>query len=239
MSLFELRGTMSRVRRAGVGLGFLGVLLLLSGCLPSPSAWVGSGPRVAVAGDSEIYQLEHDAFNDAQHHMTDAFVAAAYRVSVSSLIGATTRDLAGFAQSSASTAGWPHPGPRITVTALGVNDMRIDTTTGQPSTPFATAKANYTAYLNAVDAAGSRCDVLVEIPNTTPWGLNQTGPTWNAFLASTAASRVAVVVPWAGMVAQHPEYLLADGVHQTALGKAAYLEAILGAVGQCAAQSGQ
>jgi hypothetical protein len=111
-------------------LGFLAVLLLLSGCLPSPSAWVGSGPYVAVAGDSEIYQLEHDALNDAQHHMTDAFVAAAFTVSVSSLIGAKTGDLDRFVQSSPSTAGWPDPGPQITVTALGVNDMHIDTTTG-------------------------------------------------------------------------------------------------------------
>ena len=167
--------------------------------------------------------------------MTDAFVAAAYTVSVYSLIGAKTEDLAGFVQSSPSTAGWPDPGPQITVTALGVNDMRIDTTTAQASTPVATAKANFTAYLNAVDAAGSQCDVLVEIPNTTPWGLNQSGASWNAFLASEAGSRVAVVVPWAGMVAQHPEYLQADGVHQTAIGKAAYLTAMLDAVEQCAA----
>jgi hypothetical protein len=226
---------MSRAHRLGVGLGVLAVLLLLSGCLPSPSAWVGSGPYVAVVGDSEIYQLEHDALNDAQHHMTDAFVAAGYTVSVSSMIGATTGDLAGFVQSSPSTAGWPDPGPHITVTALGVNDVHTDTTTGRPSTPVATAKANYTAYLNAVDAAGGQCDVLVEIPNTMPWGLNQTGPLWNAFLASVAESRVAVVVPWSGMVAQHPEYLSADGVHQTPIGKAAYLAAILDAVGQCAA----
>jgi len=229
------RSSRSWYKYVCAGLGFLAVLLLLSGCLPAPSAWVGSGPRVAVAGDSLIYQLEHDAMNDAQHHMTDAFVAADYTVSTSTLIGASTGDLAGFVQSSPSTAGWPGPGPHITVTALGVNDMHIDTTTGQPSTPVATAKANYTAYLNAVDAAGSQCDVLVEIPNTTPWGLNQTGPSWNAFLASAAGSRVAVVVPWAGTVAQHPEYLDAGGVHQTALGKAAYLAAILGAVEQCAA----
>jgi hypothetical protein len=229
------RSSRSWYRRICAGLGFLAVLLLLSGCLPSPSAWVGSGPHVAVAGDSEIYNLEHDALGDAQHHMTDAFVAAGYTVSVSSFTGASTGDLAGFVKASPSTAGWPAPGPRIAVTALGVNDMRINTTTGQPYTPVATAEANYTAYLNAVDAAGSQCDVLVEIPTTTPWGLNQTGPVWNAFLASAARSRVAVVVPWAGMVAQHPEYVVADGVHQTATGEVAYLLAILGAVGQCAA----
>jgi hypothetical protein len=124
------RSSDSWYKRVCAGLGFLGVLLLLSGCLPSPSAWVGSGPYVAVAGDSEIYQLGHDALNDAQHHMTDAFVAAAFTVSVSSLIGAKTGDLDRFVQSSPSTAGWPDPGPQITVTALGVNDMHIDTTTG-------------------------------------------------------------------------------------------------------------
>jgi hypothetical protein len=167
--------------------------------------------------------------------MTDTFVTAGYTVSVSSFVGASTGDLAGFVKSSPSTAGWPDPGAQVTVTVLGVNDMHIDTTTGQPSTPVATAEANYKAYLNAVDAAGSQCDVLVEIPTTTPWGLNQTGPVWNAFLASAAGSRVAVVVPWAGMVAQHPEYVVADGVHETAIGKAAYLAAIRGAVGQCAA----
>jgi len=236
MGRMSRRAPRSWYKRVCAGLGFLAVLLLLSGCLPAPSAWVGSGPHVAVAGDSQVYWLEHDALDDAQHHMTDAFVAASYTVSVSSLPGAKTVDLAEFVQSSSPpTAGWPDPGPQITVTALGVNDMRIDTTTGQPYTPVATAEANYTAYLNAVDAAGSKCDVLVEIPDTTPWGLNQTGPLWNAFLASAAASRVAVVVPWASTVAQHPEYLQDDGVHQTATGKTAYLAAILGAVGQCAA----
>jgi hypothetical protein len=235
MGRTSLHSSRSWYKRVVAGLGFLAVLLLLSGCLPSPSAWVGSGPYVAVAGDSEIYELEHDALNDAQHHMTDAFVAAGYTESLSSMIGASTGDLAGFVKSSPSTAGWPDSGPQITVTALGVNDMHVDTTTGQPSTPVATAEANYTAYLNAVDAGGSKCDVLVEIPTTTPWGLNQTGPSWNAFLASAAGSRVAVVVPWAAMVAQHPEYVVADGAHQTAIGKAAYLAAILDAVGQCAA----
>src|SRR5262245_798711 len=230
------RSSRSWYKHVGAGLCFLAVLLLLSGCLPAPSAWVGSGPYVAVAGDSQIYGLEHDALNDAQHHVTDAFVASGYEVSVSTLIGAATGDLAGFVQSSPSTAGWPDPGPQITVTALGVNNIHIDTTTAPPSTPGATAEVNLTAYLNAVDAAGSKCDVLVEIPATTPWGLDRTGPSWNAFLASAAANRVAVVVPWAGIVAQHPEYL-SDGVHQTATGKAAYLAAILDAVRQCAAHT--
>src|SRR5262245_2270267 len=117
------RGTM-------LGLSLLACPLLAS-CLPAPSAWVGSGDHVAVAGDSQIYMLEHDGLSDEQRHMTNAFDSAGYRLSTSSMIGARTSDLAFFVQGSPLTAGWPDPAPQITVTALGVNDMRVSDATGQ------------------------------------------------------------------------------------------------------------
>jgi len=220
-----------------VGLSLFAGSLIVSGCLARPTPWVGSGLRVGVAGDSEIYQLEHDTLNDSQHHLTDALVVAGFQVSTADVIGASTNDLAALLNHAPETAGWPVPAPQITVTALGVNDMHIDADTGQPHTPVAAAQANLTAYLDQVDAAGSRCDALVEIPETTPWGLDGTGPVWNAFLASTAETHVVVVVPWASTVAQHPEYVRSDGVHQTTAGKTAYLAAILAAVRNCAAQT--
>jgi len=211
-----------------------GGVVLISACLPQPSLWTGSGLRVAVVGDSQIYMLQHDKFGDAEQNMTDALVASGYEVSTSDMIGAKATDLPPFMAPSLDTAGWPATGPQIAVTALGVNDMHVDPTTEQSMTPISIAEFDYGVYLNFVDAAGSRCDVLVQIPETTPWGLNQTGAVWNAFLSSIASQSTAVVVPWASTVAQHPEYLGPDGVHQTAAGKVAYLGAITSALNTCA-----
>jgi lysophospholipase L1-like esterase len=219
-------------RRGAFAAIVIAVALVAAGCLPTPSAWTGSGTHVAFVGDSITYNTEHDALNDTNHHLTDALVTSGYAVSSSDMIGANSTDLAGL-------AAWPAPGASIVSIEIGTNDMHA--TNGQPATPYATAEANYNTYLTAQNAAGVRCVVLVEISETTPWGLDVTGPVWNAFLASVAALRPAGstdIVPWAEQTAAHPEYLGSDGVHPTAAGKVALIDDITQAMNTCAANAG-
>ena len=106
-------------------------------------------------------------------------------MSTSNEIGAKTADLAAF-EASTPKAGFPTPGAQVSVTVLGVNDMHAESA-GVSSVPYATAKANYAAWLDALAIAGVGCHVLVEIPETTPWGLDQTGPPWNALFTARRA----------------------------------------------------
>jgi hypothetical protein len=185
-----------------------------------------------VVGDSEIFQLEHVSGFDAYHLMTDQLVAAGYRATSSSMIGATTTDL--FELMSTQGGGWPSPGPQILVTALGVNDRRINPSTGVSVVPLETSVATLELYL---DATAAQCDVLMETPETTPWGLNVTAPAWNDELARIAAERNGVVVDWSAAVAANPNYVNPyDQVHQTGDGKQAYYAMIASAVGECAAR---
>lgn len=203
--------------------------VIVAGCLPSPSLWVGSGVRVGVVGDSIVYVTEHDTYKDANHHLTDALVAAGYAVSASDKIGATTTDLG-------TLPPWPTPGAEIVSIELGTNDMDATTTPGQPSVAYAIAEANYNAYLVSLDAAGVRCVVLVEVALAPSWGLDVTGPVWNTYLASVAATRPAgstVIVPWAAQAIAHPEYVAGDGVHPTDAGKTALINDEIQAIGAC------
>jgi hypothetical protein len=220
------------------GVGLLVASVVLAGCLGAGSPWTGAGPRVGVVGDSQVYMVEHESFGDDTHRLTDALVENGYQVSTSDIIGASTRDLAQF-NSFTSFAGFPDPGAQVVVTAIGVNDLRTDPNTHEQLTPIDQAEANYTTYLDALGQAGVSCDVLVEIPETTQQSLDQIGPVWNAFLADQASARGGVVMPWASTVAQHPEYVNSrDGIHETALGKFAYLGGIAAAVDQCANRIG-
>lgn len=226
-----LEGGSMLLRRGAFAVIVIAVALVAAGCLPIPSSWTGSGTNVAFVGDSITCNTEHDALNDTNHHLTDALVTAGYAVSSSDMIGANTADLAGLGP-------WPAPGAAIVSIEIGTNDMHA--TNGQPATPYETAEANYNTYLAAQNAAGVRCIVLVEISQTAPWGLDVTGPVWNAFLASVAASRPdgsTDIVPWAEETAAHPEYLGSDGVHPTAAGKAALIADITQAMNTCAATS--
>jgi hypothetical protein len=218
--------------------GILGAAIALAGCLPVSSPWLGSGIRVGVVGDSEVYIVEHDTLGDQQHRLTDALVNSGYEVSTSDFIGATTADLDNFVGYT-NYAGFPSPGTQIAAIDLGVNDLRLDPTTGQRASTIEQAEANYTAALDAFGHAGVACDVMVELPETTEESLDQIGAVFNAYLANEASARGGVVMPWASIVAQHPEYVNStDGIHETAVGKFAYMGAMVDAINQCAQRIG-
>jgi hypothetical protein len=186
------------------------VVVALAACLPKPSPYQGAGPKVALAGDSQMYLVEHDFLGDQQYHLTDAVMAAGYQASVSSMIGAGSPDLKHLV--------WPSA-PNITVTVIGANDLHS-------GVPLSTLETNVYWYWAITGAA---CNVAAEVPETTPWGLDVSGPPYNAWLRSHAT----VTVPWASTVATHPEYLGSSGVHQTLTGKAAFRAALVDGIVAC------
>jgi hypothetical protein len=216
------------------GVGCLLASVVLAACLPHSSDWTGAGPRVGVVGDSEVYIIEHDALGDTQHHLTDALVNSGYEVSTSDMIGASTHDLADL-MGYTSYAGFPSPGTQIAAIDLGVNDLRLDPNTGERMSTIDQAEANYTAYLDALGKARVACVVLVELPETTQESLDQIGAQFNTYLANQASARGGVVMRWASIIAQHPDYVNStNGIHETAIGKLAYTGALVNALNQCA-----
>jgi lysophospholipase L1-like esterase len=206
----------------------LSSIVFISACLPSPSPVQGpiGGEAVGVIGDSQTYIAEEGPgleYPDPDQFLTDLLVADGRRVSISAFIGAGTHDLS-------DLEPWPEPLDILAI-ALGANDMRVDEATGLPQVSLAEASDSMTSYLQA---AGFGCLVLVGIPETTPWGLDQTGPAWNSFLQSSAAGRGGVFVDWNAQTASNPGFLTADGIHQTPTGQAAFREAIRAGVNQCA-----
>jgi hypothetical protein len=154
------------------------------------------------------------------------------RVSTTLAIGAATADLV--STNPHRFRGWPSPGADYDVTALGTNDMHVDPATGRSNVPVDQALDHLDSYLDKEEAAGVECHVLVEIAETSPWGLDVTGPAWNRKLALEARQRRnTVVVPMASILKRHLEYLTSDGVHTTASGQAAYRTAVLNALAQC------
>ena len=213
-------------RLAGLAVG----LMVLTSCLPPATPWVAStptSPRLAVVGDSQIYSVQHVTLGDDRHRMTDFFTSLGYAYSESSEVGAATTDLEPFGRKG--VAGWPDEAPQILVEALGTNDMHAQN--GASNVPIDVAEQNLTTYL---DRLPSTRVVFVEIPETTPWRLDQFGPAWNAFLADQAARRGGQVVPWASLLAQHltgpGAWAGSDQVHLTGIGKLAFLLAIAGGV---------
>ncbi len=72
---------------------------------------------------------------------------------------------------------------------------------------------------------------------TTSWGLNKSGPFYNAMLhniANAAGGRVRVA-NWASVVLAHPEYLSAGGPHLTDAGATAYRNLMMLGVANCGA----
>ncbi len=206
-----------------IGALALGPLLLVAACLPEPPAWVGTGPRVMVFGDSLTYRLEHGVGLDREHrfsHLTDELVASGRSASVAAMIGATTGDLG-------SVVGRvPAPGADVLLVELGTNDL-LPRSDGQPTIPVRTAIRNVR---DAVDAVGAGCTVLVTVAETAVWGLDELAPAYNDALRSI---RGAVIADWAALVAAEPGYVGDDGIHLTDAGAAAMGSLFLDAIAAC------
>jgi lysophospholipase L1-like esterase len=214
---------------------------LLAGCLARGGAYQGpaDATTVGVAGDSLVYQAEYGLGlenPDPDHFLTDVLVAAGYQDSIGATIGAATTDLAAWAidPNTGQFVGWP-TAPVVSVTALGTNDMAINTTTGLPAVSVEQAAANLQAHLNRIAQARidqgveGGCDVLVGVAQVPTWGLDRYGPQLNAAMQQIAD----VYVDWPAIVAEHPEYLNPNDPHQTAVGREAYRQAILAGVQEC------
>jgi lysophospholipase L1-like esterase len=204
-------------------LTIIALSLLLAGCiLPPPPPWsgddgvrlsafAGDGEHVLVFGDSLTYLANNE---DA---LTDQLVAAGYVASVSATGGATSQSLA------ADDLVEPEPGADITVIALGTNDIHLD---------IITSPGDIGGYIARIQTAFDRydagCDVAVTTVESEP--MAELAPLMNDALEEMAS---VVVADWAAIVADHPEYLLEDGIHHTPGGQAAYRDLIESAVGEC------
>lgn len=192
-------------------------VVLCAGCLPAPQPWTGSGPRVAMTGDSLMYTAENGPGLESPDDPESRYLsdAVGFSTSISTQVGATTSDLAGLSWSES---------PDVIVVALGSNDLRDGTV------PASTALSNIAEHAARWPEA---CLITVEVAETFPWNLDETAPPFNDGLASISD----VVVPWASIVAEEPELLLSDGVHHADEGSR-YRAEIASAVNSEQCQSG-
>jgi len=171
---------------------------------------------VGVVGDSLTYEAEHGPGPDPyyqRHYLIDAFNDTGHAARVAARSGATTGSLAMWGQ-------WESP-PDVIVMALGTNDLYYKVS------PTVT-KTNVRNYLGRWPGA---CPVLVGVKPSAPRGIEPTA--WNAWLAAEATARGGVFVDWAAISAPHLEWFVADQLHHTAAGQAAYRVAITEGVDRC------
>jgi hypothetical protein len=81
------------------------------------------------------------------------------------------------------------------------------------------------------------CVVWLEVPTTTPHQPDSSAAAkqWNELLRDASARYGFTVVPWAEMVADHPEWFDPDQIHFTPAGQAALADALGRAVERCLA----
>ncbi|MFT5202109.1 MAG: lysophospholipase L1-like esterase [Candidatus Aldehydirespiratoraceae bacterium] len=175
----------------------LSLALLLSSC--KEGVWTGDqqDTSVAVFGDSLVYSSEADDFNAPNTYVTDDLVALGSYAYVTAWIGASV------AYSYANLWNLPSRNgvvPDVLVLALGTNDMRVNPVTGLPYATVEDARLVLQAWLAEVPDA---CVRLVGVAESiTTWGLDVTGPGWNAMLSEEAALfGNAAYVPWEPLAA--------------------------------------
>jgi hypothetical protein len=81
------------------------------------------------------------------------------------------------------------------------------------------------------------CVLWLEVPTTTPHQPDSSAAAaqWNELLRTAAPTYGFTVVPWAEMVADHPEWFDVDQIHLTEAGQAALADALGRAVARCLA----
>jgi lysophospholipase L1-like esterase len=208
----------------------LALAVTTAACLPQAGGFQGppAGLKVGVIGDSLTQDIENGPGVDdtGMQFLTDEIVATGRRGSVVAMIGATTADLSG--------VNWPGAdNPDIAVIGLGTNDGRIDLDSGAPRFSVSVIRGNIETYLARTNP---QCTVLVNVIEASPadWRLDISGPEINAMLADEAQQNGYLLVDWNSTAAANPAYIKADGVHHTPEGRAAYTDAILDGIEQCA-----
>jgi hypothetical protein len=162
----------------------MGVVVVLLATACQSGVWAGdpAGAKVAVIGDSLVFQAEGNfTFKTSNRYVADDLIALGYQSHVSGWIGATL--------ASAHQYIWPEVSGMtdldVLVLALGTNDMG-------GGTSVADARATLDAWLD--EAAGVGCIALVGVNvHAYAWGLDVTGPPYNAMLADEAATRDHVI----------------------------------------------
>ena len=178
------------------GLALL-IVVLLSSC--RIGQWNGDpeAPSVVVMGDSLVYMSDASGLGGTETYVTDELVTGGYQAYVTGWIGATVNFSYLHLWNQSSRMGIT---PDVLVIALGTNDMRVNPQTGLPSTTPEAAAIVLGSWLAEVPDACVRLVGVAE--SVTGWGLDVTGPGWNAMLAATAATHAdAAYVAWEPLTA--------------------------------------
>jgi lysophospholipase L1-like esterase len=201
--------------------GAVGVAVLLA-VRPWASA-EDEAPDVAVLGDSLVYLAEngHDEDEDLVDHqfVTDDLESAGFTGWVEAHIGGNHHIL------KRMVDDLPSPPPEVLVIGIGSNDAgAYDTETVVD------------ALLASADRSGAGCAAFITVAETEPWQLDVNGSALNDALVEATAGRAdRIIADWAQAVAEHPDFVGGDGVHQTPAGTAAYRELIVESAERCAA----
>jgi lysophospholipase L1-like esterase len=167
-------------------------------------------PIVGVVGDSLAEQVR-DALPAAMPE-ADVHVEAVYGLTANDAIPATERLLA--------------YGPAAVVVVLGTNDARDGATSGD----------DVAAVRRVVDRLqGVRCVRWVTVNESSRFPqMNDEARVINAELRRLASSRPGfAVVPWSDEIAQHPSWLMEDGLHHSEIGQAAFARELAGELRGC------
>lgn len=181
-----------------------------------------------MLGDSLVFESERSEFSGTETRITDDLVAAGNRAWVTGWIGLTYAD--------AYPMVWDLPSregviPDVLVIALGTNDMRVDSVTGEARTTPEAVRPILAAWLAEVPDACVR--LIGPSDSIAGWGLDVTAPAFNTMLAEEAALHAdAEYVPW------NPDPAWTDNgadPHMTTAGRDAYRALIVAEVAECLA----
>ncbi|MDG2025893.1 MAG: SGNH/GDSL hydrolase family protein [Acidimicrobiales bacterium] len=215
-------------RRSGRLAGLVSALaIMVSSCVTG--TWTGNNadPSVVVIGDSLVFISERSGPGGTETWITDDLVAGGAYGYVTGWIGSTLWLGYEVAWESPSRQGII---PDVLVVALGTNDMRIFPGETEPGGDVEKSRLDIKAWLAEVPAA---CVVLVGVAeNIWGWGLDVSGPAWNAMLADEAALHAnATYVPW------EPDLAWVSGgsqPHPNSVGRVAYRDLIVAEALDCA-----
>jgi hypothetical protein len=205
-------------------LAVLAVLLALG--LP---AWSGpaDGPRVAAIGDSLLRQLQFDGptHPGSDRAFTRSLVDQGWRGAVRAENAYRTAQLRPLAREAAQRAA------DALIVSSGAADVRWVSRQPDPTAARAAVRRQIRLLL---DDAGDRCVVWPTFTPAGDAGRRRTATTINQALRAQAELRPTLEVPeWARLAADHPGWFLADGVHLSGRGEAAFQSTLLNATRHC------